>query len=213
MNDTATVYVVDDDDQVRKSLRWLIEPLGLRVTACPDAYQFLDQFDPRTLGCLVLDVRMPMMSGLELQALMSKRGIGLPIIFISGHADVPMSVRAMKAGAFDFLEKPFNGQALLDSIQRAVAEDRLRREEREAESEVRTRLEMLSERERQVMNLILAGQTNKRIADQLGITVRTVEAHRARIMDKMHADSVMLLARMVASPTATTATTATSRRS
>lgn len=203
MNDTATVYVVDDDDQVRKSLRWLIEPLGLRVIACPDAYQFLDQYDPGTLGCLVLDVRMPMMSGLELQALLSKRGIGLPIIFISGHADVPMSVRAMKAGAFDFLEKPFNGQALLDSIQRAVAEDRLRREEREAESEVRTRLEMLSERERQVMNLILAGQTNKRIADQLGITVRTVEAHRARIMDKMHADSMMLLARMFASPVAT----------
>jgi len=197
MNDTATVYVVDDDEQVRKSLRWLIEPLGLGVISCPDAYQFLEQYVPDSTACLLLDVRMPLMSGLELQELLGKRGIKVPIIFISGHADVPMSVRALKAGAFDFLEKPFNGQVLLDSIQRAIVWARQTREEREVETAVRSRLSLLSERERQVMDLVLAGHTNRRIADELGITVRTVEAHRAKIMEKMHADSLMLLARML----------------
>jgi len=198
MNETAIVYVVDDDEQVRKSLRWLIEPLGLRVISCSDAYQFLDQFVPDATACLVLDVGMPMMSGLDLQELLGNRGVSLPIIFISGHADVPMSVRALKAGAFDFLEKPFNGQVLLDSIQRAIVWARQSREERNAETAIRLRLSSLSERERQVMDLVLAGHTNKHIADVLGITVRTVEAHRAKIMEKMHADSPMLLARMIA---------------
>lgn len=194
----AVVYVVDDDHQVRKSLQWLIEPLGLRVIACSDAHEFFARFDPDVTACLVLDVRMPTMSGLDLQDALNGRGIQLPIIFISGHADVPMSVRALKAGAFDFLEKPFNGQVLLDSIQRAIARDREIRQESAAETSLRAKLAMLSERERQVMDLVLAGQTNKRIADQLGITVRTVEAHRAHIMDKMQVDSIMLLARMVA---------------
>lgn len=201
MNESATVYVVDDDEQVRKSLRWLIEPLGLRVIACPDAYQFLDQYVADATACLVLDVRMPLMSGLDLQELLARRDIRLPIIFISGHADVPMSVRALKAGAFDFLEKPFNGQVLLDSIQRAIVWARQTRGEREAETAVRSRLSLLSERERQVMDLVLAGHTNRRIADELGITVRTVEAHRAKIMEKMHADSLMLLARMLVTQT------------
>lgn len=197
MNNKATVYVVDDDGQVRKSLRWLIEPLGLQVISCPDPYQFLDQYVPGAAGCVVLDVRMPLMSGLELQEQLTGRGITLPIIFISGHADVPMSVRALKAGAFDFFEKPFNGQMLLESIQRAIAHDRQQLAERAAETAIHQRLAQLSERERQVMDLVLCGQTNKRIAEQLGITVRTVEAHRSRIMEKMHCDSVMLLARML----------------
>lgn len=197
MNNNAIVYVVDDDVQVRKSLRWLIEPLGLEVLACADPYQFLDQFKPGAAACLVLDVRMPLMSGLELQEHLTSRGIKLPIIFISGHADVPMSVRALKAGAFDFLEKPFNGQVLLDSIQRAIAHDRHMREEIAAETAIHQRLAQLSERERQVMELVLGGHTNKRIAEQLGITVRTVEAHRAKIMEKMHCDSVMMLARLL----------------
>lgn len=197
MNEIAVVYVVDDDHQVRKSLQWLIEPLGLRVVACPDAHEFFARYDPDAIACLVLDVRMPTMSGLDLQDILNSRGIRLPIIFISGHADVPMSVRALKAGAFDFLEKPFNGQVLLDSIQRAIARDREHRVEASAEMALRNRLAMLSDRERQVMDLVLAGQTNKRIADQLGITVRTVEAHRAHIMEKMQVDSIMLLARMV----------------
>lgn len=198
MNEIAVVYVVDDDHQVRKSLQWLIEPLGLRVVACQDAREFFARYNPDITACLVLDVRMPTMSGLDLQDALNRQDIRLPIIFISGHADVPMSVRALKAGAFDFLEKPFNGQVLLDSIQRAIARDREIRLEDSAESALRTRLALLSERERQVMDLVLAGQTNKRIADQLGITVRTVEAHRAHIMDKMQVDSIMLLARMVA---------------
>lgn len=198
MNEIAVVYVVDDDHQVRKSLQWLIEPLGLRVIACADPREFFGRYDPDVTACLVLDVRMPTMSGLDLQDALNSRGIRLPIIFISGHADVPMSVRALKAGAFDFLEKPFNGQILLDSIQRAIARDREIRLESSAESALRTRLAMLSDRERQVMDLVLAGQTNKRIADQLGITVRTVEAHRSHIMEKMQVDSIMLLARMVA---------------
>lgn len=197
MNTKATVYVVDDDVQVRKSLRWLIEPLGLQVIACADPYQFLDQYAPGVAACLVLDVRMPLMSGLELQEQLGGRGIKLPIIFISGHADVPMSVRALKAGAFDFFEKPFNGQVLLDSIQRAIAHDRQLLEEQAAETAIHQRLALLSEREKQVMDLVLCGQTNKRIAEQLGITVRTVEAHRAKIMEKMHCDSVMVLARLL----------------
>ena len=200
MNPLAVVYVVDDDHQVRKSLQWLIEPLGLRVVACADALEFFARYDAEATACLVLDVRMPAMSGLDLQDALNARGIRLPIVFISGHADVPMSVRALKAGAFDFLEKPFNGQVLLDSIQRAIARDREIRQAANAEAALRTRLAMLSERERQVMDLVLAGQTNKRIADQLGITVRTVEAHRAHIMEKMQVDSIMLLARMLAPP-------------
>lgn len=200
MTHVPTVYVVDDDHQVRKSLHWLIEPLGLRVVSCADACEFLSRYEPDVIGCLVLDVRMPAMSGLDLQETLNARCIRLPIIFISGHADVPMSVRALKAGAFDFLEKPFNGQVLLDSIQRAIARDREIRQESAAETSLRVKLATLSERERQVMDLVLAGQTNKRIADTLGITVRTVEAHRAHIMDKMQVDSIMLLARMVAPP-------------
>lgn len=204
MTHVPTVYVVDDDLQVRKSLHWLIEPLGLRVISCADANEFFGRYDPDVTACLVLDVRMPAMSGLDLQEALNARGIRLPIIFISGHADVPMSVRALKAGAFDFLEKPFNGQVLLDSIQRAIARDREIRQESAVEASLRLKLATLSERERQVMDLVLAGQTNKRIADTLGITVRTVEAHRAHIMDKMQVDSIMLLARMVAPPSGRT---------
>lgn len=207
MNTKAMVYVVDDDQQVRKSLRWLIEPLGLQVITCDNPYQFLDQYTPEMPACLVLDVRMPLMSGLELQEQLVGRGIRLPIIFISGHADVPMSVRALKGGAFDFFEKPFNGQVLLDSIQRAIAHDRQLREELAAETSIHQRLALLSDREKQVMELVLCGQTNRRIGEQLGITVRTVEAHRSKIMEKMHCDSLMMLARLLQTAPAPNATT------
>jgi two-component system, LuxR family, response regulator FixJ len=194
----ATVCVVDDDEQVRKSLRFLIEPLGIEVLEYASAREFLERCDPHCTGCLVLDVRMPEMSGLDLQERMAAREITLPIIFISGHADVPMSVRAMKAGAFDFLVKPFNHQALIDRIQQAIARDRETRLERANRTVLSARLTLLSEREREVMDLALAGKTNKLIADRLGITVRTVEAHRAKIMEKMRAGSMIELVRMLA---------------
>ena len=195
---TATVYVVDNDEKVRHSLQWLIEPLGIDVRVCARAQEFLDGYDPAMPGCLILDVRMPEMSGLELQDRIAERGWSIPIIFISGHADVPMSVRALKNGAFDFLEKPFNRQELVDRLQKAIEVDRGQHDALAVRSVLQARLALLSERERQVLDRVLAGRANKQIADELRITVRTVEAHRANVMSKMRANSVLELAQTMA---------------
>jgi FixJ family two-component response regulator len=198
MNPAAIVYIVDNDEKVRDSLKWLIEPLGLDVMVCARAADFLERYDPSRPGCLVLDVRMPEMSGLELQERILGRGWQVPIIFISGHADVPMTVRALKAGAYDFLEKPFNRQELIDRLHKAIALDRGQRESLAVRSVRQARLALLSERERQVLDRVLAGRLNKQIADELHITVRTVEAHRASLMGKLRASSLLELAQSMA---------------
>jgi len=197
-NTPSVVYIVDNDEKVRGSLQWLIEPLGVQVRTCARAQEFLECYDPCAPGCLVLDVRMPEMSGLELQERVIERGWSIPIIFISGHADVPMSVRALKAGAFDFLEKPFNRQELIDRLQKAIAMDRGQHDAIATRSVLEARLALLSERERQVLERVLAGRQNKQIAADLRITVRTVEAHRANVMTKMRANSVLELAQTMA---------------
>jgi len=195
---TANVYIVDNDEKVRSSLQWLIEPLGVRVLTFARAQDFLDGYDPGAPGCLVLDVRMPEMSGLELQERINGEGWKIPIIFISGHADVPMSVRALKSGAFDFLEKPFNRQELIDRLQKAIALDRGQRDALATRSVLEARLALLSERERQVLERVLLGRLNKQIADELRITVRTVEVHRANVMSKMRVNSLLELAQTMA---------------
>lgn len=185
-----TVFVVDDEQPVCESLRWLLEPLRLNIETYASARNFLSVYDPARPGCLVLDVRMPRMSGLELQEELSARQIRLPIIMITGHGDVPMAVRAMRAGAVDFIEKPFNEQTLLERIQHALAADaRQRREDAECKA-VRERIKALTAREREVLERIVAGKSNKLIASELGISTKTVEAHRAKVMEKMGAHSV-----------------------
>jgi two-component system response regulator FixJ len=187
---TATVFVVDDDPSVRRALTRLLRSVGLAVDAYPGAQEFLDAYDPARPGCLVLDVRMPHISGLELQQALAQRGVELPIIFITGHGDVPMSVRAMRAGAIDFLPKPFHDQDLLDAIQRAIARDAELRAARAVRSAVVRRVALLTPREREVLVLVTAGKMNKQIAAQLGASEKTIKVHRARVMKKMGADSV-----------------------
>lgn len=200
-NATATVFVVDDDRAVRDSLRWLIQSVGLSVETFSTAAEFLAAYDPAKIGCLVLDVRMRGMSGLDLQEELERRGISLPVIIITGHADVPMAVRAMKAGAIDFLQKPFGDQALLDRIQKALERDREQRSASAEHEEILSRLAVLTPREREIVDLLVDGKANKEIASDLGLSTRTVEGHRANIMDKLGATSfaevvrVALLAR------------------
>jgi two-component system response regulator FixJ len=198
MDPRTTVYIVDDDEQMCKSLRWLIEPLGIKTSSYLSPKEFLEAFDPHAPGCLVLDVRMPGMSGLDLQDELAARGATIPIIFVSAHADVAMSVRAMKRGASEFLEKPFNQQVLIEKIQSAIESDNLARAKRAETAVVAARLSLLSSREREVLNLIVNGASNKSIAVELGITVRTVEAHRAKVMEKMRAESIVELLRTIA---------------
>lgn len=193
----ATVFVVDDDDAMSKSVRWLLESVGLRVQTFSSAKKFLEDYDLKEPGCLVLDVRMPGMSGLELQEQLSKREIYLPIIFITGHGDVPMAVKAMKAHAFDFLTKPFNDQTLLDTINQAIKTDVTRRKEYAEFSSIAECIVKLTPRELQVMDLVVEGRLNKVIASELKISPKTVELHRAKIMEKMGVDSVAYLVRQV----------------
>ena len=184
------VYVVDDEEALRDSLRWLLESAGYRVCAYSTAERFLAAYRPGIAACLVLDVRMPGLSGLQVQQDLSRRGQSLPIIFITGHGDVPMAVEAVKNGAFHFLEKPFKDAHLLRLIEQAATQ-------RTAGSAARTqkfcaaaRLATLTQREREVMHLVVRGRKNKQIAEDLGISVKTVEAHRARAMEKMDVTSV-----------------------
>lgn len=192
-----TVFVVDDDDAVRSSLRLLLRSVGLSATALSSAQEFLDSYDPQQPGCLVLDVRMPGMSGLELQQQLNLRGAIIPVIFITGHGDVPMAVEAMQHGAFDFLQKPFRDQDLIDRVQRALEKDAANREELRRLDVIRRRLQSLTPRERQVLQLVTSGKPNKVMAAELGVSQRTVEVHRARVMEKMQAGSLAQLVRMV----------------
>lgn len=192
----ATVFVVDDDPAIRKSLRWLIESVGLKVRTHASAQEFLTAFDAQASGCLVLDVRMPGLSGLELQERLRELGSELPIIVVTAYGDVPMAVRAMKSGAIHFFEKPVSDQVLLDYIQKAIAEDLRRRQGRAEQQEVAQRIERLTQREREVMEMVVAGLSSKEIGQKLGVSFKTVEAHRAKIMKKMEANSIPHLIRL-----------------
>ena len=193
----ATVFIVDDDDAVRSSLRLLLKSVGLQATAFPSARDYLAAWDPDQPGCLVLDVRMPGMSGLELQEELNRRGAIVPVIFITGHGDIPMAVEAMQHGAFDFLQKPFRDQDLIDRIQKATERDAANRLQLREKELIRARFESLTPREREVLTLVTSGKANKVMAGDLGVSQRTVEIHRARVMEKMHAASLAQLVRMV----------------
>ena len=191
-----TVYVVDDDEAVRDALGMLFGSVGYEAETYATAAEFLAGFDPERTSCLVLDVRLPGMSGLELQRRLAAGKALPPIVFITGHGDVPMAVRAMKAGAVDFLEKPFNEQDLLDRIAGAFDREARDRGERRQLSELRRRFEALTPREHEVLELVVAGEANKVVASRLGVSQRTVEIHRAHVMSKMGAQSLAHLVRM-----------------
>jgi len=190
------VFVVDDEAAMRDSLRWLIESSGLRVETYGDAKTFLDAIRPEVPGCLVLDVRMPGLSGLDLQAELAHRGIRLPTIVITGHAEVQMAVQAVKAGAIDFIEKPFSDQLLLDRVRQGIEIDRQDRIARSRRAEIVRRLGLLTHREREVLDLVVGGKANKEIAALLGLSPKTVEVHRSHVMEKMEASSVAELVRL-----------------
>jgi FixJ family two-component response regulator len=196
MKQDPVVFVIDDDRMIRDGLQGLIRSVGLRVETFASAQDFLAAKRPDVPACLVLDVRMPGVSGLDLQLKLSEAGIHIPIIFITGHGDIPMSVRAMKEGAYEFLTKPVRGQDLLDAIQKAIASDHERRKEREELNEVRERFLTLTPREKEVLHLVVAGLLNKQIADQLGMSELTVKTHRAHVMEKTNAESLAHLVRM-----------------
>lgn len=191
------VFVVDDDPAVRDSLRLLLESVGLIAETFSSPYQFLEAIVPEQHGCVLLDIRMPGMSGLELQRRLVARGIAMPVIIITGHGDVTTAVQAMKTGAVDFLEKPFNDQVLLDRIHAAIHHDSSARRARAEQEDVGRRLATLSPREMEVLELIIAGNANKVIAAELHISEKTVEAHRARTMDKIQVRSTADLVRTV----------------
>ena len=191
------VYIVDDDEPMRDSLQWLLESQGFAVTAFASAEDFLVACSDGMAGCIVLDVRMPGMSGLELYEKLNARQCTLPVIFITGHGDVPMAVSALKKGAVDFIEKPFGDKDMLRLIEQCLELDRNNREKQQKAVGVKRRLANLTEREVEVMDLILAGKLNKQIADVLNISIKTVEVHRGRIMDKMEARTVAELVQAV----------------
>jgi FixJ family two-component response regulator len=193
----ATVFVVDDDDAVRTSLRLLLKSVGLPVETFGSAQEFLDAFDADRAGCLVLDIRMPGMSGLELQQKLNELHAITPIVFITGHGDVPMAVEAMQHGAVDFIQKPFRDQDLIDRINQALERDKENRAGLKERDAIRRRMEQLTPREREVLDLVTQGKANKVIAGDLNVSQRTVEIHRARVMEKMGASSLAHLVRMV----------------
>lgn len=192
-----TIYIVDDDEAVLDSLSMLLSSMDYAVTTFNGPHAFLAELENLGPGCLVLDVRMPAMSGLELQLQLAQRHVELPIIFMTGHGDVPMAVQAMQAGAFDFLQKPFRDQDMLDRIGEALALDRERRDGHERQQAILERLALLSSREREVLDLVVQGHANKVIAADLSLSQRTVEIHRARVMEKMAAKSLADLVRMM----------------
>jgi two-component system response regulator FixJ len=192
----ATIYIVDDDDGMRKALTLLMTTVGYAPVSFARPSEFLAKYDPAQPGCLVLDVRMPEMSGLEVQQQLNRCGSMLPVILITGHGDIPMAVQAMKDGAFDFLQKPFRDQELLDRINAALKQDAENRETVERHADLKRRAESLTPREREVMALVVDGRANKVIAIDLGLSERTVEIHRANVMEKMGARSVAHLVKM-----------------
>ena len=194
--DAPVIFVVDDDDGMRRGLEFLLASAGYRSAGFDSAQAFLDYYRPGMPGCLLLDVRMPGMSGLELQQRMRAERILIPVIIVTAFANVPMAVRAIQAGAFDFIEKPFEGADLLERIRRALAQEHAQRGDECSRREVERRLASLTPREREVMDLVVVGKLNKQIARDLGISMKTVENHRARVMEKMQAESLAELVRM-----------------
>ena len=193
-----TAYVVDDDEAIRTLWRWLMESNGIAVQAFATAAEFIATYkEEGGLACLVLDVRLPGMSGLELQDYLRREGIEIPIVFVSGHGDVPTAVSAIKGGAVDFIQKPFSYREVVAIIKRSFERDAGNRERRARRSHVAERLATLTDREREVMQRVIEGKLNKVIADELGISVKTVEFHRARVMEKMEADSVAGLVQLM----------------
>jgi two-component system response regulator FixJ len=202
MANDATVFVVDDDEAVRDSVAVLLETAGYRVKVFESGRAFLEHTTSLPLGCALIDVRMPEIDGLTLQETLRARGVALPVIIMTGHGDVPMAVRAMRAGAADFIEKPFPDEVILDSVARALNQARERQREAGEAAAVRGRLEALTPREREVLDQLVLGHPNKVIAINLDISPRTVEIHRARVMEKMHARSLSELVRMALSASA-----------
>lgn len=197
MNYQPTVFIVDDDPAVRDSLRWLLESMRLKVVTFESAEDFIKYYTMHMVGCLVLDVRMPGMSGLQLQQYLTKQKHSLPIIFITGHGDIPMAVRAMQAGAMYFLEKPFEDQVLLDYVHEALTLDKEYQQARIRLTMIQARISNLTDREREVMDLVIDNHSNKEIAAKLGVSIKTVEFHRSHMMEKMHATSLIELVNMV----------------
>ena len=193
---SAVVFVVDDDPSVRKALGRLLRSAGLRAEAFASAEEFLGWDRPDAPGCVVLDVQMPGLNGLELQRTLDEENVRLPIVFITGHGDIPMSVRAMKAGAVDFLPKPFEDQTFLDAVHQAVARDRQARQQRAEVSVLQERARSLTPREREVLGLVVSGMLNKQIGHKLGVTEKTIKVHRGQVMRKLHAGSLAELVRM-----------------
>ena len=196
MNYQPTVFIVDDDPAVRDSLRWLLESMRLKVATFASAEDFLKFYTMHRIGCLILDVRMPGMSGLQLQQSLTKQKYALPIIFITCHGDIPMAVRAMQAGAMYFLEKPFEDQVLLDYVHEALVLDNDNQQARIRLAMIQARIANLTEREREVMELVIANHSNKEVASKLGVSIKTVEFHRSHMMEKMHATSLIELVSM-----------------
>lgn len=198
MKNEATVFIVDDDSGVRRSLRMLMKSIGLPCEAFESGQDFLESFDASRPGCLVLDVRMPGMSGLELQEKLAAMGaMTPPVVFMTAHGDVPMAVNAMKSGALDFIQKPFRDQEMIDRIQRALDLDKLNRSNSANKEEILERIKRLTPREHEVLDLIVEGKPNKGIAFDLGMSERTVEIHRSRVMRKMEAESLAGLVQLV----------------
>ncbi len=193
-NVKPTVHIVDDDEAICQSLSFLIEDVGLNARTYGTARDFLEAYDPAQSGCLVVDVRMPGMGGLELLWKLSEQGTNLPAVVITGHGDVPMAVDAMKCGAVDFIEKPFRDQDLLDAVQKAVEMDARARCQRERKGEIEAKASLLTTRQQEIMNLLAKGKNSKAVAYELGINQKTVDFHRANILEKMETDSVVELA-------------------
>lgn len=196
MQNQQTVFVVDDDAAVRDSLQWLLESVELSVSAFGSATELIANVTPECRGCLVVDLRLPGMSGLDLMDLLKKADVNLPAIMITGHGDVAAAVRAMKAGALDFIEKPFNDEVLLDRVRAALRQNDAQYVSDEYRREIETRAQRLTPREVQVMALVVQGKLNKQIATELGLSHKTIEVHRAHVMEKMQAGSLAELVRM-----------------
>ncbi|WP_027856436.1 response regulator transcription factor [Marinobacterium jannaschii] len=193
----ATVFIVDDDDDFRDSMQWLLESANHQVVAYSSAQQFLDQYNDE-LGCMLLDVRMPEINGLALQQILIDRGMKIPLVVISGHGDIPMAVTAIKNGALDFIEKPFDDNVLLRLVEQALQTACSQQQDLESHNAIKERYANLSRREKEVMELVVKGKANREIAEELGISPKTVEVHRSRVMSKMQADSLPELVRQAA---------------
>ncbi len=196
MTDEPRVVVVDDDDAIRKSLKALLESAELSVTVYDSGRNFLNAYDRHSVACMLLDIKLPDMDGLALQKKLISEGIDFPIIIMTGYGDVPMAVKAMKAGAVDFIEKPFDREALLESVRNALKLARQPRNSRSASEDMMAKIELLTPRQREVLDQLVMGHSNKRIATELGISIRTVENHRAGVMETMQARGVSQLIRM-----------------